>query len=1371
MEAQNIKTKLKAGRHVFISFVCLISLLSVCSLADADWSTYMHDIARSGATSEELKLPLSQEWIFESKHAPQPAWYPPKPEEIEWVNEVHKLGFDAAYQLVATDKSLYFGSSADNKLYCLDTFTGEVRWTFFTGGPIRIAPTVWNDRVFVGSDDGYAYCLKADSGKLIWKFQAAPHDDKLLGNGKMISLWPVRTGVLVDKGIAYFGAGVFPGEDVYMYAVSAKDGELVWRNDTFGRTRSGWRSRSPQGCMLASEDILFVPCGKALPVAFDRKEGNVLYQSESNIWWHSGEGGTYAMLSGDYLYGCGQQIAAYDQKTGKSGFAWFPGRRIIISKGIAYLLTENSVFALDRKSASAPSWEREKLWVKQWSMSSDYNKKDQLKGKSAELSARIEELKKELEEIDNKLQDLRKLQPGEKEKSLFSLRTDRDNIKKDMESLSAELESINSELKELSARIESLEKEQEKAEEAYHKSILWQNPCGCPDSMIMAGNIIFAGGDGKVVAIDGKTGETLWTGEVNGKAKGMAVSDGCLFVTTDKGNIHCFGEGKSSPAKRVAELINSEPYKGDKMGSMYVDMAEQIIKETGVRQGYCLVLGCNTGRLAFELAKHTDLMIYGVDPDEENVEKARKLIDSAGLYGARVTIDRGDLSNVPYSDYFANLIVSENMMVSDNISGSAAEAYRMLKPCGGILYLGQPEQTMESGKRLNPSDLRQWLNKAEIDGFEVEEENGVWVKIERGPLPEAGSWTHQYADAGNTACSDDQIIKCPLGVLWFGAPGPTKMIQRHQRSTCPLSINGRIFIQGDNVVMAYDAYNGVKYWEREIEGAVRIGMGHYSSNIAANDNSFFVTLADKCLRLDAVTGETIITYEMPTFSDDKIRTWNYLAVVGDTLFGGAAPERSENDVLFALDLENGKQNWIHKAKSISHNAIAIGDGFMFFADRDVTDAQKEEAVAEKKEQLKDATPEQAEKELAVTNVRLVVALDTNSGKVSWRKPVDLGGCGDSTLQAVVKDNFLLFWGAYQNGHYWHQFHSGEFNNRRVVAISADSGELIWARGLGYRTRPLVNGDRIYADPWAFDLKTGNKIMRTHPTTGEEVPWEFGRGHHCGAVTASTNCIFFRSLTTAYYDLIRDSGVLHFGGHRPGCHINMIAANGLLIEPEASSGCVCNFSLYSTVVFKPRETDRAWGNFCSQKPITPVKHLAINLGAPGDRRDDDGTLWLSYPRPSLQLILNFNMQNTFLPGLGYFALNHEVLQMEDTDKPWLFSYGCCGITKCEIPLVEKDQKGGIYTVRLGFVDFTNSKAGQRVFDIKIGDRLVMEDFDIIKAAGSPNKAIMKEFKGIQVSDNLRIELIPKTSKLTLAEAPLMSAIEIIREDQMQANLDL
>jgi len=145
----------------------------------------------------------------------------------------------------------------------------------------------------------------------------------------------------------------------------------------------------------------------------------------------------------------------------------------------------------------------------------------------------------------------------------------------------------------------------------------------------------------------------------------------------------------------------------------------------------------------------------------------------------------------------------------------------------------------------------------------------------------------------------------------------------------------------------------------------------------------------------------------------------------------------------------------------------------------------------------------------------------------------------------------------------------------TVSIASDGHE-VWAKDANYRHRPIILGEQIIAEPWAYDLATGDQIMRTHPVTGEETVWEFIRpGHHCGAISACSNMLFFRSGFTGYYDLETDSGTRHFGGHRLGCWINTIPANGLVLIPEASAGCACLFSLTSTVVFEPRDDRQTW----------------------------------------------------------------------------------------------------------------------------------------------------------------------------------------------------
>lgn len=277
----------------------------------ADWPMYRADVSRSGVSREALTLPLTQQWRFETDRKPRPAWPDP-------VKEQHRLDFDYAPQLVVADGAVLFGSSSDDTVRSLDAETGRQRWAFTTGGPIRFAPACDQGRCYVASDDGFLYCLQAATGELIWKFHAADTNSQVLGNGRLISRRPLRSGVLVDHDVAYVTAGMWPSEGVLIYALNAATGSILWCNDT-SDTRYlaqphakayALTGVAPQGYLLATDDLLFVPTGRGVPAAFDRATGKLRYFKPSDSKTH---GGCWAMLSRNRLFNGG---LVYDAATG-----------------------------------------------------------------------------------------------------------------------------------------------------------------------------------------------------------------------------------------------------------------------------------------------------------------------------------------------------------------------------------------------------------------------------------------------------------------------------------------------------------------------------------------------------------------------------------------------------------------------------------------------------------------------------------------------------------------------------------------------------------------------------------------------------------------------------------------------------------------------------------------------------------------------------------------------------------------------------------------------------------------------------------------------------------------------------------------------
>ena len=74
--------------------------------------------------------------------------------------------------------------------------------------------------------------LDVKSGALLWKVRAAPDDRpeyRHLGNGRLVSYWPVRGGPVVseDGKTVYFGSGLWPSMGVFVFAVDAETGSRI----------------------------------------------------------------------------------------------------------------------------------------------------------------------------------------------------------------------------------------------------------------------------------------------------------------------------------------------------------------------------------------------------------------------------------------------------------------------------------------------------------------------------------------------------------------------------------------------------------------------------------------------------------------------------------------------------------------------------------------------------------------------------------------------------------------------------------------------------------------------------------------------------------------------------------------------------------------------------------------------------------------------------------------------------------------------------------------------------------------------------------------------------------------------------------------
>ena len=362
-------------------------------------------------------------------------------------------------------------------------------------------------------------------------------------------------------------------------------------------------------------------------------------------------------------------------------------------------------------------------------------------------------------------------------------------------------------------------------------------------SLAVAGATVVVGGEDEVSLLSAADGREVWSAKVDGEARGLAVADGRLIVSTHKGRIVCFGPTKPANAPATdpaaASTAKSPPDRAA--------LAGRVLRQSGVADGFCLIAGVGDGSFAMALAKRSNLRIYCADPDEKKVAAARKLLAGAGLYGTRVTVHHIDTRTLPYPDYFADLLVVDEPSAGP-LHYLIEQLPRVLRPCGGtaILAAGDGSKLRLAGEGLTETRL-----------------DAKTLKVVRGPLAGAGEWNHQYANASKSGSSEDRLVRWPLRLLWFGKPGPGPMMNRHWRGTAPLCVGGRMFILGQHSAMAVDAYNGRELWKRSMPSIARRVVDIRGGSMAADADSIFLATSDVCLRLDAATGEDRQTYRLP----------------------------------------------------------------------------------------------------------------------------------------------------------------------------------------------------------------------------------------------------------------------------------------------------------------------------------------------------------------------------------------------------------------------------------------------------------------------------------------------------------------------------
>lgn len=464
-------------------FACVISAQQT-----TDWPTYGRTSERNRSSSIALQGDLSLQWKWHAPQPPAPAWEGP----AKWdaYNKVHnleaRLFFDRAFALVSSDGRVFFGSSADDQLRCLSADDGRLLWSYFAGGPIRLAPVYSKGRVFVGSDDGFVHCVSASKGELIWKSRLGPSERTVIGNERIVSVWPVRTGLSVERGLVHVACGLFPAEGAWLVALNATDGSTVWKQKV--------PRLSPQGYIMVAGDRIVLPASRAAPYVFERETGKLVHGVKGN-------GGTFAVLSGEMLI-CGPgktgQLSVF-RKDEPVALLTLNANRLAISGPIAYLQSDQHLEMIDLDRAVATEIQMGGIRQEQKKHS----------GRLKKISALLKSRQRKVGE---------QMQPIPEE---------------ELENLAEERTTVTEALIAVGAQIDSMADQRQACRK-------WRVNCDEALCLIVVGGRIVTGGRGRIAIREAATGALIKQHEVDGDAWDVIVVDGTVLVSTSQGTIHSF---------------------------------------------------------------------------------------------------------------------------------------------------------------------------------------------------------------------------------------------------------------------------------------------------------------------------------------------------------------------------------------------------------------------------------------------------------------------------------------------------------------------------------------------------------------------------------------------------------------------------------------------------------------------------------------------------------------------------------------------------------------------------------------------------------------------------------------------------------------